>query len=200
MTATELNPAGYITPICYKCTISPIGGLTPEVFTKQITITATPLDCSSSLAINPSFVNPNTFPFNSAGSSTMSIAADYKSIFTDTLNTDCLVTSCEMLNPDCSTALPAHPNIVFGASPTYGITASKIIPAGYSLNFCYKCTIGITATEITKDITITATPLDCSSSLTNILSYADPIIPYNSAGTSVLFIAAGYTDIFTHTM
>ena len=155
------------------------------------------MDCSSSLA-DANFVGP-TIPFNSVGTSTLSIAADYKSIFTDSLNADCLVTSCEMLDPDCSTALPPHPNIVFGASPTFGITASEIIPAGYSLNFCYKCTIAITGTVITKDITITADPLDCTTSLTD-AGFPDPTIPYNSAGSSTLSIAAGYTDIFTHTM
>ena len=78
LTATELNPAGYTTPICYKCTITPTG-LPAIEFTKQITITATALDCSDSLA-DAGFVGA-TIPYNSGGSSA-SIPGDYTNIFT----------------------------------------------------------------------------------------------------------------------
>ena len=81
ISATELNPGGYTTPICYKCNITPTG-LTPIEFTKEISITANPLDCSGSL-VDAIFANP-TILYNSAGSS-VSIAADYNSIFTHTM-------------------------------------------------------------------------------------------------------------------
>ena len=40
----------------------------------------------------------------------------------------------------CGTALGAYPDIVLGATP-YGITASETNPVGYTLTFCYQCTI-----------------------------------------------------------
>ena len=92
-----------------------------------------------------------------------------------------------MLDTDCLAALPTQSNIVFGASP-FGITASEIIPGGYSTPICYKCTItpigGLGAIMFTKQITIIALPLDCSSSLSD-AGFTYPAIPYNSVGTSV---------------
>ena len=38
MAASEIIPGGYSTPICYKCTVNPIGGLTPIEFTKLINV------------------------------------------------------------------------------------------------------------------------------------------------------------------
>ena len=181
MTAIQTNPAGYSTPICFKCTITPNGGLPLLEFHKQINIVGLPLDCSATLAINPSFVNPPSITYNS-GSLPLSIAADYKSIFTDALNADCPVTSCEMLNPDCLTPLPTQSNIILDAS-SYGMTAIQTNPAGYSTPICFKCTItpngGLPLLEFHKQINIVGLPLDCSDSLANV-SFVNPTFSFNS--------------------
>ena len=64
--------------------ISPSGQGT-ITFTKDlITLTALPLDCTSSLVVNPSFVNPPGIPFDSAGTSVAAVPS-YASIFLHTL-------------------------------------------------------------------------------------------------------------------
>ena len=41
----------------------------------------------------------------------------------------------------CGTDLPSQTDIVIGPSPTFSITASELIPIGYSHTFCYSCDI-----------------------------------------------------------
>ena len=85
---------------------------------------------------------------------------------------------------------------------TFGITAVETNANGYTLTFCYECTItpsGGTPIIFIKDtITIVQNPLDCSLALTD-AGYTNPAaIAFNSVGSSVS-VAADYLAIFSHT-
>ena len=194
LTAIETNVAGYSLTICYECTVSPSIGGALIVFQKDsIIITQNLLDCSTALT-DAGFVNPASHFYNSAGSS-VTIAVDYTTIFNHASPLDCPLTGCVLNEPGCATALAPQTNVVLGSDP-FGLTALETIAAGYSLTFCYECS---TASQtITKDsITVTQNPFDCSGALVD-ASFANPAaIAYNSAGSSVT-VAAGFTDIFTH--
>ena len=58
-------------------------------------IYSTGLDCSNSL-IDASFQNPSPLTFNSVGSP-VAIVNSYDEIFTDALNTDCVLDSCKIM-------------------------------------------------------------------------------------------------------
>ena len=98
--------------------------------------------------------------------------------------------------------MAAQTDVVLGGTP-YGITATETNPVGFSLTFCYQCTItptGLASIVFNKDsVTISALQLDCTTSLTDAGFVNLAPHPYNSAGSSVT-IANGYTDFFTHTM
>ena len=85
------------------------------------------------MVIDTSFAAPPAITYNSAGSA-VTIVPTYESVFTHTQKADCLVTSCELRETACGAALAlAVPTSVnLGAAPNYEITASEIIPAGYS--------------------------------------------------------------------
>ena len=171
-------------------------------FTKDsITVTANPLDCSTSLT-DASFANPPPIAYDSAGS-TVPVTNDFSAIFSHSQTTDCPVTSCVLKTaPGCLSPF-SHADIQIGVSPLYGLTASETVLAGYSHTFCFECVVTPAAgsaspSTFQKDsITVTANPLDCSTSLID-ASYANPnLINYNSAGSSVV-VAPGFTAIFTH--
>ena len=98
--------------------------------------------------------------------------------------------------------LPAQTDLVFGAAPTFSITATELNPSGYSYSICYGCSIipldASPTIMFSKDlIVITSTVIDCSVALVDAAFVNPPPIPYNSGGTSVTVVTA-YTDIFTH--
>ena len=103
-----------------------------------------------------------------------------------------------MTGGNCGIALPAQTDIILGAAP-YSITATELNQSGYTYSICYSCEItGFPAIFFTKDLTITGSPLDCSTCLVDAAFVSPAAIPYNSAGSSVA-VVNGYTDIFTHT-
>ena len=102
-------------------------------------VTQNALDCSTALS-DAGFANPAPIAYNSAGSS-VTIAADYTSIFNHVSAVDCPLTTCELREPLCGSPLAAQSDVILGASP-FGIAAVETNAAGYSLTFCYYCTIG----------------------------------------------------------
>ena len=96
----------------------------------------------------------------------------------------------------------AQSDVAVGGATPFALTAVETNPAGYSLTFCYVCTVspvgGGATIEFFKDsITVTQNTLDCSIALTD-AGFIDPApIPYNSAG-SYITIAPEYTSIFNH--
>ena len=83
VTAIETNVAGYALTFCYECTVSPVGGGSSIVFTKDsITVNSVSqlsIDCSSSLF--DSGFSPFPISYNSAGSFEI-VAQDYTVLFT----------------------------------------------------------------------------------------------------------------------
>ena len=69
-----------------------------------ITITAIALDCSNSLT-DASFANPAALSYDTANPTT-TIAASYLDIFTQTLEADCVIQDCRLMDVGCLTALP----------------------------------------------------------------------------------------------
>ena len=57
--ANETNPLGWNLTFCFKCEVSPTGGLPSFTFSRDsITFVALPLDCSKSLLNVTEFENP----------------------------------------------------------------------------------------------------------------------------------------------
>ena len=79
ITATELNPAGYIYDLCYSCGIQETASSIMNTFNKQIIIEALPLDCSTSL-VDKGFASPPPIAYNS-GNSFITVITDYTEIF-----------------------------------------------------------------------------------------------------------------------
>ena len=77
--ADETNPLGYTYNYCYSCIIK-AGTETYTFINDMITVTALPLDCTSSLVVDPSFVNPPGIPFNSVGTS-VAVVQSFATIF-----------------------------------------------------------------------------------------------------------------------
>ena len=78
ITATELNPAGYIYDLCYSCGIQETASSIMNTFNKQIIIEALPLDCSTSL-VEAGFVSPAPIAYN-LGGSFITVIMDYTQI------------------------------------------------------------------------------------------------------------------------
>ena len=89
--------------------------------------------------VDAGFVNPTAFPYNSAGS-LVTIATDYTAFFTHSQTTDCLLTSCTLMDAGCAAALPAQTDVSLGASP-FGVSETELKPVGYLLTFCLQCEI-----------------------------------------------------------
>ena len=168
---------------------------------------ADPLDCSVSLTPEIAFANPPNIAYNSGGTATsIIVATDYEKVFNHGNKVDCPLVSCQMFDTGCSTTtvVSAQSDVVLGSTPTFGLTASETNPLGYTLNLCYKCTVQPTGSlpveTFEKEITVIADPLDCSSSLTQDTSFANPSkIPYNSGGTATsIVVATDYENIFKH--
>ena len=79
ITATELNPAGYIYDLCYSCGIQETATSIINTFNKQIIIEALPLDCSTSL-VDKGFASPPPIAYIS-GNSFITVITDYTEIF-----------------------------------------------------------------------------------------------------------------------
>ncbi len=95
--------------------------------------------------------------------------------------------------------MPTQPDISISTSTPYEITASEIVPAGYTYVVCYQCDVkptGLPVIQISKDsLTIKANPLDCSNSLAD-KSFPNPAaVTYNSAGY-VLTVVPSILDVF----
>ena len=154
------------------------------------------------MAIDALFVNPPAITYNSAGSA-VTIVPSYESVFTHAQKSDCLINSCDLMEPDFTTPLAFQTNVVFGPFPIYLISASEIKPEGYSLSFCFRCIITPTGlpsiTPFTSlVITVVADPLDCSSSLQLNTDFVDsPAVVFNYQETSKTIIKS-YKDIFIH--
>ena len=85
------------------CSFSVSSGTEPRnIYKKQ-----TPIDCSTSL-VDASFPNPPSIPYDSGGSP-VTITADFNVIFSgyDNTNTDCVLNSCSLRKPGCTTLLAA---------------------------------------------------------------------------------------------
>ena len=204
ITASETISPGYVVNMCYRCEIKPTGQ--PSIFFDQLVdVTALALDCATSLTPDATFANPPDIAYNSGGTTTsIAVAANYEEIFTHVNKNDCPLTSCEIFDTDCSatTLVSAQSDVILGSTP-YGLTASEVNSSGYTLTLCFKCTIqpvGLPAETFTKQITVTATPLDCTPSMTAV-GFTNPpaSIPYNSAATVPKTIAASYSSIWTWT-
>ena len=125
MEAKRTVASGYTETLCYRCIVAPTTpGENPITFTKQMTIVASALDCSNSIALNGGFSPPSAYPYNSAGS-VISISSGYSQIFTHTQQSDCILTSCNLKAQGCGSSLPAQTNVVLGASPTYSLSATE---------------------------------------------------------------------------
>ena len=61
-------------------------------------------------------------------------------IFTNSEEIDCPITSCDFKESDCVSTF-AQPNVYPEAGPDFSITASQIIPEGYTHSFCYSCVV-----------------------------------------------------------
>ena len=84
---------------CYECDILPTGQ-TSILFKKDsISVVANALDCSSSL-IDASFKNLPAIIYDSVVPTTI-IAASYTDIFMHTMQKDCKVSRCELMEPSC---------------------------------------------------------------------------------------------------
>ena len=188
MKANEKNPLGFTYNLCYSCIIT-AGTETITINNDWITVVGLPLDCTSSLVVDPTFVNPPGIPFNSAGSSA-AVVLSYTSIFLQTMSVDCPVSSCSLKESGCVINLAFQTNIVFGPLPFFSISGIETNPSGFISTFCYSCLvapIGQATIAFSKDlITVVGLPLDCSKSLTINLSFVNfHIIQYNSKGSSI---------------
>ena len=82
--------------------------------------------------------------------------------------------------------------------------ANSDVAAGYTINFCYTCTVkpaGGVAPEVEKvkdNLKIVQNPVDCSSALVA-KSPSLPAIQYKSGGSPIQMIT-GYTEVFTHNL
>ena len=109
--------------------------------------------CNSALT-DASFV-PAAILYNQAGSS-VSVIANDRTIFSNSLPTDCLVTSCSLKAVGCVNALAAPESgyVAIDAGSPFGVTAVDTVAAGYSATICYECTVTSPAqvtTSFTKD-------------------------------------------------
>ena len=97
------NAAGYTLTFCYKCEISPLGGLAAIPFTKDALVIRQYADCSDSLsALSPVFT---AIPFKSGGSTIVKVT-NYEVFFTHTKKTDCPLDSCTLMTAgSCGTPL-----------------------------------------------------------------------------------------------
>ena len=92
----------------------------------------------------------------------------------------------------------AQTDVVVGGINPFEITALENNSAGYSLTFCYECTISAGPNVFTKDlITVTQNTLDCSTALSDAGFVNPPAIPYSSDSSKISF-TSGYTDFFNH--
>ena len=157
-------------------------------------------DCLSALS-GVNFPTPISVPYNAAGGM-VAISTSWSDFYSNQYSTDCPITSCELLTADCSAALSSA-DVVLGADP-FGISATETNAAGYTVDFCFKCTMtnpvgSYWNTRFT--FTVNGDPgapaIDCSTALTSTGYMDPPAFPYNSAGSTVT-IAADYTDFFTH--
>ena len=163
-----------------------------------MTIKQLPLDCANGLS-DKGFQNPATIAYNK-WNPPLTIAYGYTDIFNQINSVPCSVTNCILKEPGCAAPLIAQSNVVIWTLP-FWITAKQNEAAGYTVTFCYECTITDGAGTLhifTKDsITVTARPLDCSTALTD-AGFVNPLpIAFNSVGSPVP-VAAGYTAIFNH--
>ena len=196
LTALETNVGGYSLTFCYECSTA------GQTITKEITVIQNPVDCSGAL-VDASYPNPAPIAYNSAGFS-ITVATGFTDIFTHTQTTDCPVTACIIKDAGCgsTTVVGAQTDVAVDGSSPFALTGLETNVSGYSLTFCYVCTVsplgGGTPIEFPKDtITVTQNPLDCSAALTD-AGFANPVpFSYNSAESSVA-VASGFNDIFTH--
>ena len=66
----------------------------------------------------------------------------YEDIFKHSDKVGCVLNSCNLMTAGaCGTPLPTLTDIVLGPSPNFSITASELIPTGYSHSFCLSCVI-----------------------------------------------------------
>ena len=114
------------------------------------------------------------------------------------------MTACILKDSGCgaTTVVGAQTDVAVSGSTPFALTGLETNAAGYSLTFCYVCTVsplgGGTTIEFLKDsITVTQNALDCSTALTDIGFVAPAAHAYNSAGSSVTIIS-DYTAIFNH--
>ena len=95
-----------------------------------------PLDCSFQLL--PSFTNPypSGLKYNSFGSF-VEIATSYESVFTDSKNTDCPMTECRILDPDCFSPLFAQTHVILEPINNFKLIAKETFSPGYTVDLCY---------------------------------------------------------------
>ena len=58
--------------------------------------------------------------------------------------TGCDLDSCALKEPGCASPLASQTNVVLGAAP-YPVAAIETNSVGYSLTFCYECSVTPTA-------------------------------------------------------
>ena len=148
-----------------------------------------------------SFVNPASIPYNSAGTS-KTIAADYKSIFTHTKETDCPITTCVLKTANgCGSDLETQNKIDIGASLPFSITARENIKSGYNKEFCVQCQVTplgtSTAVSFNKDNISVKQYADCSDSLADASFNSPSPIPFKKDG-ALIQIIFDYKTIFKH--
>jgi hypothetical protein len=104
-----------------------------EVRGADYTITQTPIDCSSTLAIKTGAPASYTFPYNSVSDFSMGL---WSAHFENSDPTNCAITSCTWSENTCGGVVSTN------CAVTTGITVSECkanLHAGYTQQVCYSC-------------------------------------------------------------
>ena len=207
--AISTNPAGYSWTFCVHCGVLPTGANSEIPFTSNtITVTQTPLDCSTVLTPKATFTPSVTFAYQQTPST---VTTGYLDVFDHQSVTDCPVTNCFLKLYvtsggsgicDFSQDFPGPSDVTLEATTPFAISTLTTTPIGYTHMFCLQCEITPTATGVAipvgeaGPITVTQNPLDCSLFLSSNTLATPTTISYQAGGLSVS-IANDYTDFFT---
>ena len=198
MIANSDVAAGYTINFCYTCTVTPAGGVAPEVqkVKDNLKIVQNPVDCSSALVAKKSPSLP-AIQYKSGGSPIQMITG-YTEVFTHNLKTECPLTSCTVTALGCSGALPVQTYWRFDGS--YRFIANSDVTAGFTINFCYSCSV---------DPAGDASPIKFDKNSLTIRAYADcsdALVPKTPSLSAIDFQSGGppetkianYEEVFTH--
>jgi hypothetical protein len=142
ITADKNVLAGYSYTLCISCT----NGVQTVQETRWV---VTLVGCSSSLTVPSSSPSAKSLTYYSSTSSYYtsyeiyldSSGWDYSyGYFSNSMSSDCPITSCSLYDSDCST--PRSTDISMDSSSPWDVHADRTVLAGYSYTICVSCTNG----------------------------------------------------------